>query len=98
MEEPSALRFDSEQIEIIPGHKVSPDEQVVATAAAEVDGVDTVGSEPGSHVRATVACVAIVGEGLDRKLGLVCFRVYRKQLFGVIHRKVAEHDGVDRGD
>src|SRR6516162_2579581 len=98
MQEPSVLRLDAEQIEIIPGHEVSPGERVVPSGLAEVDGVDPVGSEPGSHVRATVARVAIVGEGLNGKLRLVCFRVYGKQLFGMIHWKAAEHDGVDRGE
>src|SRR5215469_2792574 len=98
MQEAPVLRLDAKQIEIIPGHEVSPCERVVASAAAEVDGVDAVGCEPGGHVHTTVACIAIVGEGLDWKLRLVCFRVYRKQLFGVIHRKAAKHDGVDCGE
>jgi hypothetical protein len=84
-----------------PQHNKPPHPSVLAdeiSASAEVDSVDAVGSEPGSHIRATVACVAIVREGLNRKLRLVCFRVYRKQLFGVIHWEAAEHNGVDCGE
>jgi len=98
MQEPSALRRDAEQIEIVSGHEVSPGKRVVAPATAKVDWIDPVGSEPGYHICATVARVAIVGERLNRKLGLVSFCVYGKQLVGVVDWKAAEHNGVNGGE